>query len=107
MMLKTKKVFFLLVLMQREKKGRVTLSLWINSAMTTYDRAAFIYFWKKDEVLNKQKYDKEKRKLINVHFEFLKFDREKDLSFRKQTKGIDKRSLKPKVVKVLGAKVAL
>lgn len=79
MMLKIKKYFFMLVLVQREKKERITLSFWINSVMTTYDRAALIYFWKKDEVLNKQKHDKEKRKLINLYFAFLKFDKENDL----------------------------
>lgn len=32
----------------------------MNNVMTTYDRAALIYFWEKGEVLNKQKYDREK-----------------------------------------------
>lgn len=53
---KNKKVFFFLVLVleQREKKGRITLSLRMNRVMTTDDRAVLIYFWEKVEVLNKQ-----------------------------------------------------
>lgn len=47
--------------------------------MTRDDRAALIYFWKKVEVLNKQKYNKEKRKLINLCFVSFKSDRENDL----------------------------
>lgn len=49
------------VLERRERKGRITLSLWLNSVLKTYDRAAFIYFWKMVEVLNKQKYDKREK----------------------------------------------
>lgn len=51
----------------------------MNSVMTTYDRTALIWFWKKVEVLNKQKYDKEKRKLINLDFAFLKSDEKNNL----------------------------
>lgn len=54
-MQRTRKYFFLvLVLEQREKKGRITLSLRMNRVMTTDDRAVLIYFWEKVEVLNKQ-----------------------------------------------------
>lgn len=58
---KNKKVFFfflVLVLEQREKKGRITLSLRMNRVMTTDDGAVLIYFWEKVEVLNKQSYVK-------------------------------------------------
>lgn len=47
--------------------------------MTTCDRATLIYFWAKAEVLNKQKYDIEKRKLINLYFASLKSDKENNL----------------------------
>ena len=78
---KNKKVFFfflVLVLEQREKKGRITLSLWMNRVMTTDDRAVLIYFWEKVEVLNKQSYVKEKGKLIKLYFASLKSDKEND-----------------------------
>lgn len=64
----------MLVLDQREKKGRITLSLWLNSVLKTYDRAAFIYFWKIVEVLNRNM-TKEKRKLINLYFASLQSDK--------------------------------
>lgn len=32
----------------------------MNNVMTTYERTALICFWKRGEVLNKQKYDREK-----------------------------------------------
>lgn len=46
--------------------------------MTTDDRTALIYFWKKVEVLNKQNCDKEKGELIKLYFASLKSDKEKD-----------------------------
>lgn len=77
-MRRIRKYFLVLVLEQREKKGRITLSLWMNSVMTTDDRVVLIYFWRKVEVLNKQNYDKEKGKLIKWYFASLKSDKEDD-----------------------------
>lgn len=71
----------------------------MNSVMTACDRAALTYFQKKVEVLNKQKYDKMKRKLINLYFASFKSDKENDLQYRKKRKRIAKRNLKPEIGK--------
>lgn len=41
---KNKKLFFFQISLRakREKKGRITPSLWMNGVMTTYDKAALI-----------------------------------------------------------------
>jgi hypothetical protein len=54
-MQRTKKEILMFVLEQRTVGGgKTTLSLWMNGGvMTTDDRAALIYFWKKVEILNR------------------------------------------------------